>query len=93
MAALRGVMEYGHHAGTVSRLAHQQISAHLATWRTHVRAYVDRDGTVRVDVERDGKRIRTLTIKPEPKVRRVKKPEPTPAEDWRGVLGRAGVTP
>lgn len=50
MAKLIGYLEYGHHAGTIHRLAHKDISAKLATWSGNVRTYLDKDGNATVDV-------------------------------------------
>ena len=57
MAALRGIMNYGHHAGSVSRLAHTSISAELSTWDTHASTTIDKYGRVLVSITRNGKSI------------------------------------
>lgn len=41
----------------VHRLGHQSSSVTAATWHTFARAHVNRDGSGRVWVERDGKVI------------------------------------
>ena len=60
MAALRGVMDYGHHAGSVHRLAYDDISAHLSTWQTHCYIHIDRYGRVGGWIARKGKTIKTF---------------------------------
>jgi hypothetical protein len=44
MAALIGYLTYGHHAGTIHRLAHKDIRAKLATWNGDVSIWLDKDG-------------------------------------------------
>jgi len=51
MANLIGYLEYGHHAGTVHRLAHKNISARLATWQGTINTHLDKDGNAIVDVD------------------------------------------
>jgi hypothetical protein len=51
MANLIGYLEYGHHAGTVHRLAHKKISSRLATWTGNITTYLDKDGDAHVDVD------------------------------------------
>jgi hypothetical protein len=55
-------MDYGHHAGSISRLAHDSISARLSTWHTHVRAPIDKYGRVSVSIEREGTDTKTLRL-------------------------------
>ena len=50
MAKLIGYLEYGHHAGTIHRLAHKDISAKLATWDGAIDTYLDKDGNAQVTV-------------------------------------------
>lgn len=44
MAALIGYLQYGHHAGTVHRLAHKTISSVLRTWEGSITTYLSKDG-------------------------------------------------
>lgn len=39
----------------VSRLGHEAMSAEADTWHTFARAYVNKDGSGHVEVERNGK--------------------------------------
>ena len=55
MAALIGYLNYGHHAGTIHRLAHRDINSKLATWQGDIRTYLSKDGNYLVEV--NGKRI------------------------------------
>lgn len=50
MANLRGTLNYGHHAGSVSKLAHENISAELATWEGRISASLNKDGSYSVAV-------------------------------------------
>lgn len=45
MAALIGYLNYGHHAGTIHRLAHQDIDSKLATWQGHIKTHLSKDGS------------------------------------------------
>ena len=45
MAALIGYLNYGHHAGTIHRLAHKTISSRLATWEGDINTYLSKDGS------------------------------------------------
>jgi len=55
MAALIGYLNYGHHAGTIHRLAHRDISSSLATWEGRITTYLSKDGSYLVYV--NGKTI------------------------------------
>jgi len=55
MAALIGYLNYGHHAGTIHRLAHRDINATLATWEGDINTWLSKDGTYSVEV--NGKEI------------------------------------
>jgi len=48
MAALIGYLNYGHHAGTIHRLAHRDISSKLATWEGDIETYLAKDGSFSV---------------------------------------------
>ena len=48
MAALIGYLNYGHHAGTIHRLAHREIDSHLATWKGHIHTYLNKEGKFEV---------------------------------------------
>jgi len=48
VAALIGYLNYGHHAGTIHRLAHREIDSHLATWQGHIHTYLDKAGDYQV---------------------------------------------
>jgi hypothetical protein len=50
MANLIGRLDYGHHAGTIHRLAHQKISSRLATWKGVIITELNKDGIARVTV-------------------------------------------
>ena len=50
MANLIGFLNYGHHAGTIHRLAHKTISSRLATWRGNIETEVDKEGNYSVSV-------------------------------------------
>jgi hypothetical protein len=50
MAALIGYLNYGHHAGTVHRLAHKDISSRLATWNGEIYTELFKDGRALVIV-------------------------------------------
>ena len=50
MAKLIGYLEYGHHAGTVHRLAHKIISSRLNTWEGGISTQLNKDGTFYVHV-------------------------------------------
>jgi len=50
MAALIGYLNYGHHAGTIHRLAHRDINSNLATWEGQISTYLSKDGAYSVHV-------------------------------------------
>lgn len=50
MAKLIGHLFYGHHAGSVHRLAHKTIISKLATWTGDIKTYLDKDGSFTVDL-------------------------------------------
>ncbi len=60
MAALIGYLEYGHHAGTVHRLAHKRIESELRTWEGRIDTQLEKDGTFYVSV--NGKQIATGNV-------------------------------
>ncbi len=60
MAALIGHLNYGHHAGTIHRLAHRAIDSKLATWNGEISTYLDKDGTYSVCV--NGKETATGNV-------------------------------
>ena len=45
MAALIGYLTYGHHAGSIHRLAHKGIDAKLATWEGEITIGLRKDGS------------------------------------------------
>jgi len=50
MANLIGYLNYGHHAGTIHRLAHKEISSKLATWNGEITTDLFKDGKASVSV-------------------------------------------
>jgi len=60
MAALIGYLEYGHHAGTVHRLAHKVIESELRTWEGKINTTLTKDGTFYVSV--NGKDVATGNV-------------------------------
>ena len=50
MAALIGYLNYGHHAGTIHRLAHKVIDSRLATWEGSISTWLSKDGSYSVTV-------------------------------------------
>ena len=63
MAKLIGYLHYGHHAGSIHRLAHKQISAELATWDGKIETTLNADGTAYIYV--NGKQVFTGNINKE----------------------------
>ena len=55
MANLIGYLHYGHHAGTIHRLAHKQISSKLATWNGSIWTTLNKDGSTIIEV--NGKKV------------------------------------
>ena len=55
MAALIGYLTYGHHAGTVHRLAHRVIESQLATWEGRIDTGLNKNGDASVSV--NGKEV------------------------------------
>ena len=50
MASLIGYLIYGHHAGTIHRLAHKDIRAKLATWEGDIQIWLNKNGNASCDV-------------------------------------------
>lgn len=65
MAALIGYLNYGHHAGTVRRLAHRNIGSTLKTWHGYIATTLLKDGTYFVRV--NGNQIATGNVDKENK--------------------------
>lgn len=65
MAALIGYLDYGHHAGTIHRLAHRHIASRLATWQGEIQTLVSKDGTFEVNI--NGKNVLNGNINREAK--------------------------
>lgn len=53
MAALRGILEIDT-GKSISRLARQRLESSLNTWHTKVTTILNKDGTCRVCIMRDG---------------------------------------
>ncbi len=62
MAALIGYLTYGHHAGTIHRLAHRVIESQLATWEGRIDTTLTKDGKYWVSV--NGKEIASGDVNP-----------------------------
>lgn len=50
MAKLIGYLMYGHHAGTIHRLAHKEIESKLATWKGSTTTILKSDGMCKIYV-------------------------------------------
>jgi hypothetical protein len=65
-AAARGFGKNGNQqAGEVTRLGHGAAEGRAATWRTFASAYVRADGSVEIEVKRDGEIKLAWTLEPE----------------------------
>jgi len=67
VAALIGYLNYGHHAGTIHRLAHRDINSTLATWHGDINTWLSKDGSYSVCV--NGKEIATGNVNPKAETR------------------------
>ena len=65
MAALIGYLNYGHHAGTIHRLAHRTIQSQLATWTGNITTTLDKAGNYTVHVTGKGI-VSQGNVNPEP---------------------------